>query len=143
MRTGAQFIHPVLVCGVAVRQRGPGHYSAANAYLDELARWRTGRGLPGVSIQWPAVSGVGMAAVMDEQVRIDSKLSVNVRTVKQVVSQLLDMKVATRLAVQGVVPRGLLEEGVFRALWLTGQVGAGTCQVAGVDELLELRPFTL
>ena len=45
---------------------GQANYSAANAFLDELVRWRVSQGLCGVSVQWPAVSGVGMAASMDE-----------------------------------------------------------------------------
>ena len=93
---------------------GQANYSAANAYLDELVRWRVDRGLTGMSAQWPSVLGVGMAAAMDDRFKEDVKLSISVHTVKQVVTQMLDMApTITASAVQAVVPRGLLEKGVL------------------------------
>ena len=66
---------------------GQANYSAANSYLDELARWRVTQGHPGISVQWPAVMGVGMAAAMNERVLIDESMSVNAEVVKWVVEK--------------------------------------------------------
>jgi acyl transferase domain-containing protein/acyl carrier protein len=44
---------------------GQTNYSAANAFLDLLARERSNRGLPGLSINWGAWTGVGVAADRD------------------------------------------------------------------------------
>jgi len=41
---------------------GQANYSAANAFLDAMARARSAAGLPGMSVQWGAFSDVGMAA---------------------------------------------------------------------------------
>jgi acyl carrier protein/NADP-dependent 3-hydroxy acid dehydrogenase YdfG len=46
----------------AVGNLGQSVYGAANRYLDELAESRREALLPGLSIRWPAVDGVGMAA---------------------------------------------------------------------------------
>lgn len=46
----------------AIGNVGQSAYSASNSYLDGLVEHRVQRGLAGLSIRWPAVSGIGMAA---------------------------------------------------------------------------------
>ena len=89
---------------------GQANYSAANAYLDGLVRWRRTQGMAGTSIQWCGVSGVGMAAAMDDRVALDARQMVDARMAKHVLLQVLSCGAACE-PVQSVVPRASLEVG--------------------------------
>ncbi|HEX4038892.1 MAG TPA: SDR family NAD(P)-dependent oxidoreductase [Acidobacteriaceae bacterium] len=48
---------------------GQGAYSAANGFLDGLARYRVAHGLPALSLNWGAWAGTGMAGRVDKGAR--------------------------------------------------------------------------
>lgn len=57
----------VLFSSIAAQVTSPGqaNYSAGNAFMDALARFRQAAGLPGLSINWGAWAEVGMADQLD------------------------------------------------------------------------------
>ena len=58
-------------------------------------------GLPAVSVQWPAVSGLGMAASIDEGLKIDLRMCIDNKSVAEEVTQLAaSMFLAETLQVQ-------------------------------------------
>eukprot|EP01034_Spumella_vulgaris_P031056 gene31056-38385_t len=59
---------------------GQSAYGAANRFLDSLVSERRGQGLCGVSIRWPAISGVGMAAGNEHLVTLDETNSMDAGT---------------------------------------------------------------
>merc|ERR1712217_124380 len=87
--------------------RGQANYAASNAFMDELCRGRTAAGMPSISVQWPAISGVGMAAAISERTKIHEDSSVGVATVKQVVRQVVAGSMPVE-PVLTVLPIGML-----------------------------------
>ena len=60
---------------------GQVNYAAANSFMDSMVRFRSGIGLKSISIQWPAISGVGMAAAMHEKVKINADATISTHAV--------------------------------------------------------------
>jgi NAD(P)-dependent dehydrogenase (short-subunit alcohol dehydrogenase family)/acyl carrier protein len=53
--------------GAVLGQTGQGNYAAANVFLDTLAHYRHGRGLPALSVNWGGWSALGLATTSGAQ----------------------------------------------------------------------------
>jgi NADP-dependent 3-hydroxy acid dehydrogenase YdfG len=69
----------IMFSSIAALFGNPGqtNYSASNSYLDSLARLRQQRGLPAVSIQWPAIADVGMAVASEKNLNKSNQSSIS------------------------------------------------------------------
>jgi hypothetical protein len=47
------------------------NYSSANSFLDSLVQYRRSLGLTAISIQWPGISGIGLAASMQDDLHLN------------------------------------------------------------------------
>ena len=86
------------------------NYATLNSYLDALVRVRHSQGLPGVSIQWPLIAEVGMAAVMDGSEEEDMLNLMSVKnTLKKVTVLLTGVADEERVKIPLPLPR-LMED---------------------------------
>jgi acyl transferase domain-containing protein/acyl carrier protein len=61
---GVRFFVAYSSISSVVGPAGQCNYAAGNAFMDGLMRWRTARGLPGLSINWGPWADIGMAATL-------------------------------------------------------------------------------
>ncbi|MEM9271362.1 MAG: SDR family NAD(P)-dependent oxidoreductase [Cyanobacteria bacterium P01_F01_bin.143] len=81
---------------------GQSNHSAANAFLDGLAYYRQSQGLPGLSINWGAVTEIGAAAERKADERIQQK-GIGAIAPEQVL-EALEIIMQTQAREVGVVP---------------------------------------
>ncbi|WP_424097237.1 SDR family NAD(P)-dependent oxidoreductase [Moorena producens] len=81
---------------------GQGNYAAANGFMDAIAHYRRGQGLPGLSINWGPVSKVGLAAESGADSRAIQK-GINPISPSQVL-EALDLLISSSAVEVGVVP---------------------------------------
>merc|ERR1712161_180032 len=68
---------------------GQANYSASNAYIDTLIRYRRSLNYSGISIQWPGIADLGMAAAMNTEIRMNRELMLEISYVKMVLRKML------------------------------------------------------
>jgi myxalamid-type polyketide synthase MxaB len=99
---------------------GQGNYAAANAFMDAMAHYRRGLGLPGLSINWGAWASGGMAARLGTQHQNRSESS-GIRVIKPEEGM---------VALEKLLSRSQSQVGVFPVNW-----SQFSTQVPGVEKM--------
>jgi epothilone polyketide synthase D len=107
--------HFVVFSSIAALLGNPGqtNYSASNSYLDSLVRLRRNKGLPALSIQWPAIADVGMAAATKNTLNISIKDQLSLANVKNVLKQLFTSNLGEEETVMSPIPLSMLGNNNF------------------------------
>ena len=147
----------VLFSSVSATLGGGGQagYAAGNAFLDALAEYRRGRGLPGTAVAWGAWAGAGMAAGVSGHMRRRGVGELPAELALVALRQALDHdetavtvvdldweRYASALAATrpyrsiGEIPevRALLQRGSAGAEPVAGSAGSLAARLAGVAE---------
>jgi acyl carrier protein len=113
---------------------GQGNYAAANAFMDGLAHYRRGLGLPGLSINWGPWGEAGMAAKLGErQHQRISAQGIEPIPLQQGIS-VLEQILGHSTSQVGVIP---IDWSVFRKQLSTGRQLPLLSKLVGELDLLE------
>ncbi|MFB9905996.1 SDR family NAD(P)-dependent oxidoreductase [Allokutzneria oryzae] len=86
-----------------IGNRGQANYAAANMFLDHLAEFRVAQGLPGLAVNWGAVSDAGYVARHSDVARVVASTGMRDFTAREAYRALSLLWVGTR-ANAGVLP---------------------------------------
>ena len=117
---------------------GQSNYAAANGFLDGLAAYRQGRGLPGLAINWGSWAEIGMAAsVGDEHHRRWAAMGLETITPESGIEMLADLAMKATRPQMAAVPIVRSKFPSF-GLGFYRELATGPAQAAIVEEKVDV-----